>query len=629
MERAHYLLQALLYTVALHRFLRWRLPGYDPERHLAGVLYLFVRGMVGAATPVVDGAPCGVFAWRPPARLVDGAQRRPRRRRRAVSALAPIRSTAAARVVAPGLLRAFNDAGVLAAADVHVALRLAALVGRRRRARRARRRARGPRAAARARLRRPRDDPRHRDGRIRGRRRPVRARGPLRTSGSRALSGTPLVAVGEEDDRSAVPLRLVGTALYLDRYWREERAVAADLLAFAGAPPQAIRDDVLSDGLGRLFDADAAGDARADAANDWPPPPRCCGASRSSPAAPARARPRPSRGSSRCWPSRPRPRDRRRRSSRSPRRPARPRRGCEEAVHEEAAKLDVDDAVREQLLGARRASTLHRLLGWRPGSHSRFRHDRANRLPHDVVIVDETSMVSLSLMARLVEAVRPDARLVLVGDPGQLTSIEAGAVLGDIVGPAADGLRMRPAAHVWPERPARSPASPSPAHRGRRRHRRPRPRPSLRRGDRELADAIRRGDADAVVAALRRGPTTSRGSTVDAADRRGSRRSRRSATARRRRPAVIAAARAGRRPRGASTALGAVPRALRAPARRRTACATWTARIEGWLADAVAGFAAERRLVRRAPAARDRERLRAAALQRRHGRRRRDAPAAA
>jgi len=65
MEHAHYGLQALLYTVALHRYLRWRLRGYDPDRHLAGVLYLFVRGMVGPATPVVDGAPCGVFAWRP------------------------------------------------------------------------------------------------------------------------------------------------------------------------------------------------------------------------------------------------------------------------------------------------------------------------------------------------------------------------------------------------------------------------------------------------------------------------------------------------------------------------------------------------------------------------------------
>jgi exodeoxyribonuclease V beta subunit len=63
MSRAHYGLQALLYTVALHRYLRWRLPGYDPDRHLAGVLYLFVRGM--ARDP-----GSGVFAWRPPGSLV-------------------------------------------------------------------------------------------------------------------------------------------------------------------------------------------------------------------------------------------------------------------------------------------------------------------------------------------------------------------------------------------------------------------------------------------------------------------------------------------------------------------------------------------------------------------------------
>jgi exodeoxyribonuclease V beta subunit len=71
MQHAHYALQALLYTVALHRYLRWRLPGYDPERNLAGVLYLFLRGMVGADTPQVDGTPCGVFAWRAPAGLVE------------------------------------------------------------------------------------------------------------------------------------------------------------------------------------------------------------------------------------------------------------------------------------------------------------------------------------------------------------------------------------------------------------------------------------------------------------------------------------------------------------------------------------------------------------------------------
>ncbi len=70
MSRAHYGLQALLYTVALHRYLRWRQPGYDASRQLAGVLYLFVRGMAGAETPTVDGAPCGVFAWRPPGALV-------------------------------------------------------------------------------------------------------------------------------------------------------------------------------------------------------------------------------------------------------------------------------------------------------------------------------------------------------------------------------------------------------------------------------------------------------------------------------------------------------------------------------------------------------------------------------
>jgi exodeoxyribonuclease V beta subunit len=71
MRRSHYVLQALLYTVVLHRFLRWRLPGYDPARNLAGVLYLFLRGMSGPDTPVVDGLPCGVYAWKPDAALVE------------------------------------------------------------------------------------------------------------------------------------------------------------------------------------------------------------------------------------------------------------------------------------------------------------------------------------------------------------------------------------------------------------------------------------------------------------------------------------------------------------------------------------------------------------------------------
>jgi exodeoxyribonuclease V beta subunit len=70
MREAHYPLQALLYSVALHRYLRWRQPAYEPTSHLGGVLYLFLRGMCGPDTPVVDGMTCGAFSWSPPASLV-------------------------------------------------------------------------------------------------------------------------------------------------------------------------------------------------------------------------------------------------------------------------------------------------------------------------------------------------------------------------------------------------------------------------------------------------------------------------------------------------------------------------------------------------------------------------------
>ncbi|WKN48727.1 UvrD-helicase domain-containing protein [Nocardioides sp. Arc9.136] len=70
MGHSDYPLQALLYAAVLHRFLRWRQPGYDPEVHLGGVLYLYLRGMCGADTPLVDGEPCGIFSWRPPVALV-------------------------------------------------------------------------------------------------------------------------------------------------------------------------------------------------------------------------------------------------------------------------------------------------------------------------------------------------------------------------------------------------------------------------------------------------------------------------------------------------------------------------------------------------------------------------------
>ncbi|WP_123029201.1 exodeoxyribonuclease V subunit beta [Mycolicibacterium stellerae] len=70
MLHSDYPLQALLYSVVLHRFLRWRLPAYAPDKHIGGVMYLFLRGMCGPDTPVVDGHPAGVFSWQPPASLI-------------------------------------------------------------------------------------------------------------------------------------------------------------------------------------------------------------------------------------------------------------------------------------------------------------------------------------------------------------------------------------------------------------------------------------------------------------------------------------------------------------------------------------------------------------------------------
>ncbi len=103
-----------------------------------------------------------------------------------------------------------------------------------------------------------------------------------------------------------------------------------------------------------------------------------------------------------------------------------------EAVERELTGLDAlgDGPGR---LAAPESMTLHRLLGWRPDNTTRFAHDRADRLKHDLIVVDEASMVDLTMMARLLDAVRPETRLVLVGDPRQLTSVGAGAVLSDLV----------------------------------------------------------------------------------------------------------------------------------------------------------------------------------------------------
>jgi exodeoxyribonuclease V alpha subunit len=148
----------------------------------------------------------------------------------------------------------------------------------------------------------------------------------------------------------------------------------------------------------------------------------------------------------------------------------------QEQVHAAGSTLPPADAAR---LADLRATTLHRLLGFRRDNQTRFRHDRRNPLPHDLVIVDETSMVSLTMMARLLEAVRPEARLVLVGDPDQLASVEAGAVLDDLV----SGFRDREVSPV---------VELGTVHR-------------FGATIGELAAAIRVGDADAAVAVLRAG----------------------------------------------------------------------------------------------------------------------------
>ncbi len=100
------------------------------------------------------------------------------------------------------------------------------------------------------------------------------------------------------------------------------------------------------------------------------------------------------------------------------------------------AAADVDAAMLDGLPTA--GTTLHRLLGTIPDS-PRFRHHADNPLPFDVVVVDEASMIDLPLMAKLVDAVADGARLVLLGDPDQLPSVEAGDVLSGILRAAGDG----------------------------------------------------------------------------------------------------------------------------------------------------------------------------------------------
>ncbi|MFD6396211.1 exodeoxyribonuclease V subunit alpha [Nocardia sp. NPDC060249] len=181
----------------------------------------------------------------------------------------------------------------------------------------------------------------------------------------------------------------------------------------------------------------------------------------------------------------------------------------QEAVREQAAALGLPELA---------ASTLHRLLGWQRGRTTRFRHHEHNRLPYDVVVVDETSMVSLTMMSHLFSALRPDTRLVLVGDPDQLASVDAGAVLADLVAGPVSGapnpvLREILGADAVPETSGGLPVNPAAAHAltALEQRRLQGGIVRLTRGRRfgghiaDLAVAVRAGDADAALAILRAG----------------------------------------------------------------------------------------------------------------------------
>ena len=117
MVHHQYPLQALLYSVALHRYLRWRLPGYEPDRHLGPVGYLFLRGMIGPDRSTAHGQPYGVFTWTLPSGLVadlsdllHGLE---------VADMITIPRPGAVDALAP-----FVDAGVLGTVEIEVATTL-------------------------------------------------------------------------------------------------------------------------------------------------------------------------------------------------------------------------------------------------------------------------------------------------------------------------------------------------------------------------------------------------------------------------------------------------------------------------------------------------------------------------
>ena len=242
--------------------------------------------------------------------------------------------------------------------------------------------------------------------------------------------GAWLAAVGASTLVAEQVLRLEGRLIYLDRYWQAEGSVVDDLRRRRDLPAPAVDEQRLAEALDALFpdptyaeQRQAADDTvrrRTSVITGGP------GTGKTTTLARVLAALAHLHGSADGG-------SRLRVALAAPTGKAAAR--MSQAIAQAAEHPDFPAEHRAAIAGLT-ATTLHRLLGTRPDNGTRFTHHRGNRLVHDVVVVDEVSMVSLTLMARLLEAVRPEARLVLVGDPDQLASVEAGAVLRDLV----DGL---------------------------------------------------------------------------------------------------------------------------------------------------------------------------------------------
>ena len=245
---------------------------------------------------------------------------------------------------------------------------------------------------------------------------------PDPTSWIADVEASPLVRTLRADSSGQLqrqPLALEGSRLYLDRYARYERLVAIQLASRAGAVTNAGADPILN----RFFSSDPTDKQRSAAAV-------ALGSNLAIIAGgPGTGK---TRTVARLLAALLTVADEAGRPTTvalaAPTGKAAAR--MTEAVRRELADLELTPQVDAQL-GEVEASTIHRLLGT-TGSN-RFVHDRLNPLTNDIVVIDESSMVSLPLMARLLDALRPDAKIVLVGDPFQLASVEAGAVLGDLI----------------------------------------------------------------------------------------------------------------------------------------------------------------------------------------------------